>query len=294
MVPLNLVLRKETGFKLRQNKTMSPAFSCRAHSCINRKPPARLMVVKRPITKIRAAISLRQADNVDFRPRKLARNAPSPHLSFQVKDHVQRDAGISGDPLGRIPVFQEGSRNLFNCIPTFKCHINHIHSLRHEVSRTKITQFHLILQYLEYRVARKIAEIGLTVERINVTAGFVLHENSCGGSFLQKLPSFSLPFYIPVKCECFGLANRRCANNAEHRFTNLLNDRLMNPLAGREVGCSTLTIMGAARDEYIKCLAEKQALVLCAGNSRAGKSLYSNHEEFLLGPFRMRGACCLR
>ena len=136
MVPLNLVLRKETGFKLRQNKTMSPAFSCRAHSCINRKPPARLMVVKRPITKIRAAISLRQADNVGFRPRKLARNAPSPHLSFQVKDHVQRDAGISGDPLGRIPVFQEVSRNLFNCIPTFKCHINHIHSLRHEISRT--------------------------------------------------------------------------------------------------------------------------------------------------------------
>ena len=133
------------------------------------------------------------------------------------------------------------------------------------------------------------------VERVNVTAGFVLHENSCGGSFLQKLPSFSLPFYIPVKCECFGLANRRSAcYSAEHRFTNLLNDRLMNPLAGREVGCFTLTIMGAARDEYIKCLAEKQALVLCAGNSRAGKSLYSNYEAFLLGTFRMRGGCCLQ
>ena len=95
------------------------------------------------------------------------RGAPFPHFPFQVKDHVQRDSGISGDPLGRIPVSQEVPRNLFNCIPTFKCHINHIHSLRHEVSGTKITQFYLVLQYPEYGVARKIAEIGLAVERID-------------------------------------------------------------------------------------------------------------------------------
>ena len=102
-----------------------------------------------------------------FLKKRLACGAPSPHLLFQVEDRVQRDAGIPGNPLGGISVSQEIFRNFHFGFKAFKCHVNHIHSLHHEVPRTKITQFHLVLQYPEYGVVRKLAEIGPAIERVD-------------------------------------------------------------------------------------------------------------------------------